>query len=216
MNYQLSSEYGGSASASTVLLVIGIHLGALAWLSMPSPPTPVVTAPQPLMINLFTPATPKPKAIAPLPIPKPKPIKRQAKKPEAPRHKSITPPPEPLSLIEPPMRDIPQPVAPVQAQVVPPAPVIPPNFNAAYLQNPAPEYPRLARRLGEQGTVLLRVQVKPDGRASHVAIKASSGSSRLDASALDAVKRWRFVPAKQGDAAVSAWVIVPIIFTLES
>ena len=33
--------------------------------------------------------------------------------------------------------------------------------------------------------------------------------------AIDTVKRWRFVPARQGDRAVAAWVLVPITFSLE-
>jgi len=46
-------------------------------------------------------------------------------------------------------------------------------------------------------------------------LKTSSGSPRLDQAALDTVKRWRFVPARQGDQSVAAWVVVPISFSLE-
>ncbi len=96
----------------------------------------------------------------------------------------------------------------------PPAPVIPPSFNAAYLDNPAPAYPALSRRMGEQGRVLLRVFVEADGMSSRVELRSSSGFERLDQAALDAVRRWKFVPAKQGDQAVGAWVVVPILFNL--
>jgi protein TonB len=41
--------------------------------------------------------------------------------------------------------------------------VLPPRFDAAYLNNPKPSYPPLARRLGEEGRVTLRVHVTPDG-----------------------------------------------------
>lgn len=91
----------------------------------------------------------------------------------------------------------------------------PPRFGAAYLNNPAPKYPPLAKRLGEEGKVLLRVLVSPDGLAKEVRVHASSGSSLLDESAIKAVRRWRFVPAKQGDNAVQAWVQVPIVFKLD-
>ncbi|MCM2251070.1 MAG: energy transducer TonB, partial [Ramlibacter sp.] len=45
-----------------------------------------------------------------------------------------------------------------------PAPVTPPRVDAAHLNNPAPAYPALSRRFGEQGQVLLDVHILPDGR----------------------------------------------------
>lgn len=90
-----------------------------------------------------------------------------------------------------------------------------PVFSAEYLNNPAPAYPRLSRRLGEQGKVLLRVRVTVEGRAAQILEAQSSGSARLDEAARQAVRQWRFVPAQRGGRAVEAWVIVPIVFTLE-
>ena len=92
---------------------------------------------------------------------------------------------------------------------------MPPRFDAAYLENPAPEYPRLARRLGEQGTVLLEVYVTADGSPERIRLHKSSGSPRLDEAARETVKRWKFVPARQGDRPVGAWIVVPIRFVLE-
>lgn len=89
-----------------------------------------------------------------------------------------------------------------------------PSFNAGYLHNPPPKYPPVSRRLGEQGRILLRVMVSADGAAVSVALQASSGSSRLDEAALDAVRQWRFISAKRGGQAVSASVVVPIKFSL--
>ena len=93
--------------------------------------------------------------------------------------------------------------------------VTPAGFNAAYLSNPAPRYPVAARRAGEQGTVTLRVRVTRDGLASRVAVEKSSGSPYLDAAALEAVKAWRFAPARQAADAVESWMLVPIVFRLE-
>jgi periplasmic protein TonB len=93
-------------------------------------------------------------------------------------------------------------------------PVVPPSFNANYLDNPAPVYPPAARRLHEQGRVLLLVDVAPDGIPRQVSLATSSGSPRLDEAALDAVRRWRFVPARKGTTAVPAQVLVPIVFGL--
>lgn len=90
-----------------------------------------------------------------------------------------------------------------------------PRFDADYLNNPPPVYPALARRLGEQGRVMLRVLVHADGTPTDVTINRSSGSWRLDRAALEAVRQWRFVPARRGDTPVAAPVLVPIAFTLE-
>jgi protein TonB len=92
----------------------------------------------------------------------------------------------------------------------------PPAFHAAYLSNPAPRYPDAARRSGEQGTVTLRVQVARDGVASRVSVEQSSGSPHLDAAALEAVKAWRFAPARRGVEAIESWLLVPIVFRLEN
>jgi periplasmic protein TonB len=93
--------------------------------------------------------------------------------------------------------------------------VTPPVLNAAYLRNPALRYPEIARRAGTQGTVTLRVQVTREGLAARVDVEKSSGSSHLDAAALEAVKAWRFVPARQGAGPIESWVLVPIVFRLE-
>jgi protein TonB len=105
--------------------------------------------------------------------------------------------------------------APVSSAVTKaqPAPTQP-RFDADYLNNPAPRYPALSRRLREEGVVMLRVYVLPSGLPDTVELKRSSGSTRLDESALVAVRQWRFLPARSGDIAVAAWVLVPIAFSL--
>ncbi|HWT54208.1 MAG TPA: TonB family protein [Rhodocyclaceae bacterium] len=90
-----------------------------------------------------------------------------------------------------------------------------PQFQAAYLNNPRPAYPAMSRRLGEEGRVEVEVQVQPDGLPSKVSLKRSSGYERLDSAALEAIKRWKFVPAKRNGEAVAASVIVPMPFILE-
>lgn len=106
---------------------------------------------------------------------------------------------------------------PVQVLPAPPAdPSSPPLFNAAYLRNPAPAYPATARRSGDQGTVMLKVLVSPEGAPLRVELEQSSGSRSLDVVAQDAVKGWRFVPARRGAQNVEGWVRVPVVFKLES
>lgn len=90
-----------------------------------------------------------------------------------------------------------------------------PRSDADYLNNPKPAYPPMARRLGEQGRVVLRVLVSPRGRVADIELQASSGSPRLDQAAQDTVHQWHFVPARRGEDAVAAWVLVPIAFALK-
>lgn len=82
----------------------------------------------------------------------------------------------------------------------------------AYLHNPAPVYPAMSRKLGEQGVVKLRILVSAEGIALSMEIVESSGHERLDNAALRAVRGWRFVPARQDGRAISAYAIVPIEF----
>ena len=86
------------------------------------------------------------------------------------------------------------------------------RFDADYLHNPAPAYPSYSRRMKERGTVFVLVQVSAQGSALQVTLHQSSGYDRLDEAALEAVKQWRFVPAKRGTTPVAASVVVPIQF----
>ena len=79
-----------------------------------------------------------------------------------------------------------------------------------------PNYPAMARRRGEQGRVLLRVQVSMDGRPLSVAVARSSGFDILDSAAADAVRGWRFVPATEAGRPVPAVADVPVQFRLEN
>lgn len=94
--------------------------------------------------------------------------------------------------------------------------LVPPSFTAAYLRNPPPRYPPAARRNGDEGTVLLRVLVAADGAAVKVELDRSSGSALLDNAALEAVRGWRFVPARRGQQNIEDWVRVPVVFRLEA
>jgi len=84
----------------------------------------------------------------------------------------------------------------------------------ADLVNPAPAYPWISRRYGEQGRVILDVSVTSEGRANAVRIKRSSGSARLDRAALAAVLKWRFSPARRGGQSIAGRIEVPISFRL--
>ena len=89
-----------------------------------------------------------------------------------------------------------------------------PVFDAQYLNNPSPIYPSNAKNNNIQGKVFLSVLVGIEGRAIEVKIANSSGYYILDNSALSAVRKWQFVPAKKNGEAVSATVIVPVEFKI--
>ena len=189
------------------------------------------TPPQPYMtVSLVT-----PQAETPLPQPRPQaqPVKpkepRPVPQPQARPSPSTKPAARPTLIsaatatnaaettaeaATPPAPPVPAATAPAREASVA---VVPPRFDAAYLSNPAPAYPSASKRMGEEGRVLLRVQVGPDGRPTDVSIARSSGFSRLDDIARETVLRsWRFVPARQGDQAVAGAVKVPIDFTLSN
>lgn len=77
-----------------------------------------------------------------------------------------------------------------------------------------PTYPWEARRNRWQGTVLLAVTVSPSGRPIAIDIARSSGYGVLDEAAVEAVRQWRFVPARRNGVAVEDRVAVPITFRL--
>jgi protein TonB len=217
-------------SPAVLVGVMLAHAVVLALiLNTPVETQPVIPA-APLYIRLIEPAVvpPKPTPVQPRPVaPQPakiKPVPPRIQTP-APRPAPMAAPPQPEPVevprvesvrAEPPPQPVPTP-APVEApKPAPPLPVTQPRFNADYLDNPKPPYPRVSRRMGEEGEVQLRVSVDTGGNVQQIEIHRGSGYPRLDQSALQTVRRWRFVPARQGNQPVSSWVIVPIQFSLRS
>lgn len=80
--------------------------------------------------------------------------------------------------------------------------------------NPKPPYPALAKRLRIQGTVVVRVWVKPDGWVGHGRVAVSSGEPMLDDSALSTVLTWRFTPGTVDGVAQGMWLTQPVRFLL--
>ncbi len=83
-----------------------------------------------------------------------------------------------------------------------------------YRINPAPKYPRIARRRGYKGTVVLDVLVDRNGGVGDLRVFTSSGYKILDRAALASVKGWVFEPGMKGDQKVEMWVRVPVRFQL--
>lgn len=196
------------------------------------------TAPQIIQMSLIAEPRPEPRPAAQSPAPQPA-AAQAAKAPPAPSPQPRPPQrrPAPRAMVAKPMTSAPAPTQPIRSAPTPtvvstsvlaspavtttaaptaPVEVTEPRFDAAYLNNPAPRYPPLSRRLGEQGRVLIRVYVDPNGTPTQVELRQSSGSQRLDTAAETAVRRWRFIPARRGSDAVGAWVLVPISFNLRN
>lgn len=208
-----------SPRALSLAVTAALHVAAVtALLQLDVVRKPLLQA-LPLMVNLITPPEVKPPPPPPKVVPtKPRPVAREplpeplVRPVEAPPLLATESSVSSQVVAAPPPRPESAPPAPPPPK---PAPVVPPSFNAAYLQNPPPAYPLMSRRRGEKGAVMLRVYVSAQGAAENVEIRTSSGFGLLDQAALDAVRRWRFVPARQGEQPVAAWVLVPIVFSLE-
>lgn len=85
-----------------------------------------------------------------------------------------------------------------------------------YKENAPPIYPEIARVRGYEGIVLVFAEILPNGRVGEVKIRKSSGYAILDQSAIQAVKPWKFEPAKKSGSPFTAWVELPIKFILNN
>lgn len=213
-----------SDRAASLAIVVGLHLvagAALLWIAQPVIRELLTSSVEVRMLSeqrAPTPAEPQPEPPKPLPMqkktvqarPQPTPTAApviQSEAPVAADTQVMTAPPAP--------KEMPSAAPEAKSAPVAEAPLHEPRFDADYLNNPQPVYPRASMSLGEEGTVLLRVQVSESGAPLQVLLEKSSGFPRLDRSALEAVKgAWRFVAARRGDKTVVAWVLVPIKFNL--
>jgi len=84
-----------------------------------------------------------------------------------------------------------------------------------YGSSPRPPYPRIARRRGYEGTVVLEARIDRAGRVAELRILTSSGYRVLDRAAVAAVKNWVFIPGERDGKKVAMWVKVPIRFHLK-
>ena len=79
-----------------------------------------------------------------------------------------------------------------------------------------PRYPESARRQGVEGVTTLRFIVLANGHVGQIAVSRSAGHVDLDRAAIDAVRTWRFEPARRGKEAVAVWVTLPVRFALHN
>ena len=190
-----------SSSSPRVFVALGIsllaHAGALLFSGPLSAAAPQLPPFQTIEISLAAasaPPLPQPRRRpASLPAPRPMPEIPAAAEPVTP-----TPPAEPVARA-------------VETE----EPLVQARYEVTALNNPKPPYPLAARVRGQQGQLLLAVEVRADGSCGQVLIKRSSGHELLDAAARQTIRHWHFLPARRGTVAVDAWVEIPITFRLE-
>lgn len=194
-------------------LVVLAHLGAgyALWQA-----TPRLLAPElaPVFVQFVAPEV-APQAVVPPPRPAPPPAIRPP--PVAPAPALLadpTPLPAPVEslapavvAVAPPPVSVPVPDLPAAPPTV--LPVAQPLALGGELavicrHRPAPVYPAAARRRGEEGRVVLRVELDERGQIGTVTVTTASGSRWLDEAALAAVRKWTCEPARRGGEAVRA------------
>ena len=196
----------------SILVVVLAHLGILvAVIYAPAQPIPLVVEP-PSIQGVIVASEPIIEPEKPVPPPPPPPPQEKPQpKPKFPLPKASPSERAPVQEAEPSPAPVVEPQRPTEP--VPEA-VTPPQADASQLNNPAPAYPQISRRLKEEGIVLLEILVKADGTLGDLRLKKTSGYSRLDEAAQRAVKTWRFVPAKRAGEPIDYWYELPIEFSL--
>jgi protein TonB len=197
---------------SIVALVVVIHAGVIGiWLMQPVPPKVVVSV---MSVSVQAQLLAQPQPVMPS-----LPTRTERAKTESVRAEPVRAPVVTKTLpVEPVAAAVAASVVSNQVTQVVAAPVIDtePDYKASYLNNPRPNYPSVAQRMGWQGRVLLHVEVLSEGACGMVSILRSSGHEVLDNAAMNTVKSWRFLPARHGGQAVTQWFSVPIVFALEN
>jgi protein TonB len=223
-----------------LVLALGLHGIALFGLTF-APPKKVIAkppVPEHVEVTLVEPAPveeprpPEPEPLPPEPIPEPEPTPApQVQETPPPEPAPVPPQPAPVLQVAEPT------VAPANAEfvvaattnkvivpeieepestpqpVVVPAPIVV-KTEARYRRNPEPPYPLQAKRRRQEGLVLLRVLVTPQGTAKQLEVMQSSGFTILDEAAVQAVRAWEFEPAVVDGRLVSSEVEVPVRFKL--
>lgn len=80
------------------------------------------------------------------------------------------------------------------------------GYAITLLQRVIPRYPAAAARRRETGVTQAMLRVAVSGRVSDVKVTHSSGSSSLDAAAVDAFRQWKFAPTPEASVPGGLWV----------
>lgn len=128
-------------------------------------------------------------------------------------------PEEPVAEMKPPPRP-PERKAPPEPAVQASAPSRPAPRQAHVDAPPRPKrtirphYPQGARQRGEEGRVVLEIEVGADGTCASVRVVTSCGFKELDAAAAKAARAAQFTPARSGGAPVASTARLALDFRL--
>ena len=229
---QKNIDYLGSkqslVSLPGILLVLIVHgvLFYVLWNQrvLPQPEqvvrlfAEVISLPEPQVQPEVKPE-PVPVKLQPIQKPEPKPKVKQlvTKAPEAPRPQPVVAP-DPDPELEPAEeKSLPVPVA--EAPTKPQMPAGPVTLSSELSVScpslTAPTYPAISRRMGEEGKLVLRVELDEAGRIDDARVIDSSGYDRLDKAALEAVRSWRCRPSMRDGQPVRAIALQPFNFVLQ-
>lgn len=84
-----------------------------------------------------------------------------------------------------------------------------------YLHGSRPAYPQAARKARWEGSVVVRLLIDTNGSVASVAVRQGSGYDILDQAAVQAVKNWRFSPAKEQGVPVTSFYDARVRFSLD-
>lgn len=192
-------------------LVLLLHIRALLWWLFPE--NQAQTPPEPLIMQVAMVSVAAPRLEIKPPPPPPPQKQPVVKKQPRPRH---SPPPIQQAAVDyaPPPAAEPPPPPPASPSAPPAESYVQASASADYLHNPRPEYPYQARINHWTGRVILLVRIDAEGSVETVQLARSSGYDILDEKAAEAVKKWRFVPARRNGVAEAGSVQVPVTFSL--
>ncbi len=190
------------------LVIVG-HL-AVAWLALQQArPEQAAPASSSVLVRLVTAVHPPETVPVPVPVPVPRgpgrPLSVVPVVPDVRAAPAVEEPPAATAVAaaEP---------SSAQAEIAHAEPLLAAQPEHAF--NPPPVHPSALLERGIGGVVWLRVLVERDGHAAEVQLLRGSGQRLLDESALDAVRRWRFVAARRGVQSLASCVEFPIRFTV--
>lgn len=206
--------------------VAGLHLLLLWGLLQMGAVRQTLREVAPLMVDFISAEAPPKPAPAPPPprTPRPQPARSTplpvvvaAPVPQAPPAPTAFVVPEPVPV--PTAAAAPTTVAAVSSPAPAPAAAPAPKPVAAsalrYAVLPPVELPLASRRLGESGTVLLRVVFDVQGRVKQASVHRSSGFARLDEQALAAMRQARITPFVDNGIAIEVSAIAPLAYELD-
>ncbi len=228
---QKNTDYFGTkqnvVSLPGLLFVLAIHAALFygLWKNQLIPPpeqmvtlfADFITAPKPELAPTIA-QEPPPAKLQPIKKPDPKPVQPRlvAKAPALPEEEPAAPEPEPEPILEPEIELTPEPEVVTQPAQMPTGPVtLSSELSVSCPNMRKPTYPAISRRMGEEGDVVLRVEIDENGHVVSAAVVDSSGYSRIDDAAMAAVKEWQCNPQLRNGQPISAIALQRFNFGLQ-